>query len=231
VEREDVAAIRHFVEQGGDLEMGATLRGETLLYRAAKLGKMKSYKCLLELGASPNTLCRGGALTIQYVAAKKDPEWLRLALRHDGDPNLMNSKGRGHAKSPPLFWAVYFGCFENVTALVEAGADMHSRNEYGSIILADAASHMKFRVVQYLLDRGVDYERAGTNGASLLVHMKHHKATFYGANALAEYDAYCYVREWLSERGVPESEMSPIDQVVVNPTFTGFDELDTGITN
>lgn len=218
IEEEDISAIRGYAKAGGDLELSCSIRGTTPLLESIRSERFSSYGTLLELGANPNTLCRGGGLPIQQAAATDDPRWVQLALAHGANPNLLNTKGRGHARSTPIFWAIYFGAHENITTLVDAGANVYDENEVGEIVISVAAGHMRFRAVKYLLDHHVDPLRHGTNGHTLVARMASTWPAFYGSSAEDEYQAYLEVRSWLVEHGYcREADLFPIDKVIVRP--------------
>ncbi len=223
INEEDIPALRGYAKAGGDLELGRSIRGTTPLLESIRNEKFVSYQTLIELGASPNTLCRGGGLPIQQAAAKDDPSWLHLALSHGGNPNLLNTKGRGHARSTPIFWAIYFGAHENITTLVDVGANVYEENEVGEIVISVAAGHMRFRAVKYLLDHNVDPLRHGANGHTLVERMETTWPAFYGPTAEDEYHAYLEVRRWLVDHGYcHESDLFPLEKVIVRPDLRDY---------
>jgi hypothetical protein len=162
VEREDLGAIEAYARNRGDLEVGAARLGKTPLLDALILKKKESYTKLLSLGASPNTICRGGSITpansavMHHAALEQDPFWLRAALESGGDPDLMND-AKGMSKGRPLCFAISGdGRIDNVKLLCEHGADIDAPiNHLGLTALHEAAGN-NFEIVHYLLERGAD---------------------------------------------------------------------------
>lgn len=156
VEQEDLEAIQRYVDRGGDLEKGSFIRGKTPLLHALHLHKEKSYRKLLELGASPNTFCRGSNAPLDFAAAEEDSYWLRLALDAGGNPNLLNPSG-GWPRTLPLVVAGNEGGLENVKLLLQRGANINAIDLYDRTPLSCACDHAKFEIVHYLLETGADY--------------------------------------------------------------------------
>jgi ankyrin repeat protein len=157
---EDLEAIQRYADGGGDLEVGAMLWAKTPLFYSLQLGKKESYRKLLELGASPNTLCRRGNVVMHFAAAKKDTYWLRLALDSGGDPNLFNERGYGSIRTRPLALAIGAGSLESVKLLCDRGADINAPDPQNCTPLTLACDHAEFEIVHYLLERGADYNKS-----------------------------------------------------------------------
>ncbi len=163
VEQENLNAIRAYVRNGKSLEVGARRLGKTPLLHALILQKRKSYGMLLELGADPNTICRGGgeimlphSSVLHHATLEEDPFWLRAALEAGGDPNQMNG-AKGQQKGRPLWFAIMNHRFEKVVVLCEYGADIDAPIDYlGRTALYRAAAGAKFDIVHYLLEQGAN---------------------------------------------------------------------------
>lgn len=212
VENEDLVAIEGYAIDGGDLEVGADSRGETPLLHALRLGKKRSYQKLLEVGASPNTECRGGgdilpknSGVIHHAAYEADPFWLEAALKTGGDPDLMNSAKGTSSGTPVLFAIGGKGGVQNVTLLCEHGADVDLPCDHlGRTPLSDAARQTKFDIVAYLLEHGADPGSAGTahEGNSFIHFMREKKPELYADAPNPEYRRSCQiVWDWLQENG------------------------------
>jgi len=137
---------------------------ETLLSLEVKNERYDSSKTLLELGADPNI--QGNAVSevyspMMYAASVEDPKFLKLLLTYKGNPNI---KGKGMTVNGPITFmpllnASQRGGLENVRLLVEAGADLHFKNELGSTPLSKALTFDHMDIVLYLLEQGIDYKQ------------------------------------------------------------------------
>ena len=145
---------------------------QTLLMMAVSSNKIRSVKCLLALGASPNehddTLRNLGRNAVLFASEfnEPSPKILQLLLDYGGNPNSIEC-GRQKdnfgnwipARDFALNEAVFTG-FEKVKILVEAGADVNLQTEFtvpGAMHAAIIYSRMD--VLLYLLEHGADYRR------------------------------------------------------------------------
>jgi uncharacterized protein len=159
VRKEDLAAIQRYADRGGNLELGSFFWAQTPLFYALKSEKKESYRKLLEVGASPNTLCRRGNVVIHFAAAEEDTYWLRLALDSGGNPNLFNKYGYGWITTTPIGFAVSAGRLNNVKLLCERGADINAMDAQKRTPLTNACGQTRFEIVHYLLEKGADYNK------------------------------------------------------------------------
>ncbi|EKX97412.1 ankyrin repeat protein, partial [Hoylesella saccharolytica F0055] len=145
---------------------------QTLLMMAVSSNKIRSVKCLLALGASPNehddSVNSLGETPI-IVAARFpsiSPKILQLLLDYGGNPNSIEcGKQKDNfgnwipARDFALNEAVFTG-FEKVKILVEAGADVNLQTETtapGAIYAT--IQHRRMDILLYLLEHGADYRR------------------------------------------------------------------------
>ena len=207
VEREDLDAIRAYVRNGGNLEVGARRLGKTLLLHALILQKRRSYGMLLELGADPNTICRGGgeillpnSSVMHHAALEEDPFWLRAALESGGDPNQMNG-AKGQQNGRPLRFAIMKAHIENVRLLCEFGADVDSPvDHFGRTALYQACG--SFEIVFYLLSQGADFsEPRPVHEFHSFIHVLRRMKP--GAPVMTAHNQkwFTAVWDWLVERG------------------------------
>jgi ankyrin repeat protein len=100
VEQEDLDAIQAYVDRGGDLDVGATLRGKTPLLHAGISTKAEQlFSKLLELGANPNIdLPRGSCQSILPHSSMVH----HAAL--DDDPFLVAGGAGSRSRSGPDEW-------------------------------------------------------------------------------------------------------------------------------
>lgn len=158
VKNDDAAAVAKYAAAGGDVNVRAR-DGSYPLFAALEGEKRAAYAKLLELGADPNIIFGGklGRVVTNYAAAKSDPYWIRLALKHGGNPNLVNTGASELRLASALEFAIHQGSLEGIKSLVESGADISIPDQYGETPLADAFGETRWDVVIYLLDSGADY--------------------------------------------------------------------------
>ena len=180
VETEDLDAIKRYVQTGGDLETGKHRKKKTPLLQALKFKKRESYKLLLELGADPNTICRSSGRAVVFEAACQEDEfWLREALMHGGNPNLVREDGHDINWLSPLKNAIGGGYLNCVKILMEYGADIEMIDPMSGTALSMAAQCNKYEIVLALLESGAKY-RVPTLETSRFIFtiQQHHKSKF-----------------------------------------------------
>jgi ankyrin repeat protein len=207
VEREDLDAIRSYVRNGGDLDVGARRFGKTPLLHALVLQKKESYSTLLEFGADPNTICRGGgeimlpnSSVVHHAALEEDPFWIRSALESGGDPNQMNG-AKLQQNGRPLRFAIMKERIENVRLLCEFGADVDAPvDHFGRTALYQACG--SFEIVFYLLSQGADFsEPRPVHELHSFIHVLRHMKPGHPVMTPHNQEWFTAVWDWLIERG------------------------------
>ena len=90
---------------------------------------------------------------MHLAASANDPAYLTSLLRHGGNPNAFDVYGT----ETIIYTAIMHSRIENVRLLVEAGADIHVRED-GTLYtpLHTAVSIKKYDIAYYLLEQGAD---------------------------------------------------------------------------
>lgn len=107
----------------------------------------KAVRLLLKHGASMEMRDDSGNTALFY--ADRHPRAVRLLLDLGADPNAV-----GDVDSTPLFLAAQADNAEVVRMLVDAGANVHHRNQAGTVLCT--AALCKPAMVKLLLELGVD---------------------------------------------------------------------------
>ena len=180
---------------------------KTPLFWALHNNNLKGFKKLLELGADPNVLFRVGSI-VHMAAEHENTGFLKAALQHGGDPNLMAEP----LSKVPLFETIGLGDEdrkENRQLLLASGADINARIAYdpekigpflGNTPLLLAAELPQYDVVYELLEAGADYKAKDGLGNDLSDLIAKEVGNFIPGSQ-TEKDLQTVI-DWLSHRGV-----------------------------
>lgn len=158
----DAGEIARLAESGAPVNSLATKDGKNdvdVLMWALSCGNPVGFEALLKAGADPNLAAGKFGITPTFTAAAHpDPAFLRLALKHGGDPNTRTNDG-----DSALFKAFELGNaseqWDNYYTLLNAGADMnHAHRPRGTGIASFAASDGRIDKAVELLKRGYNYK-------------------------------------------------------------------------
>jgi len=147
------------IERGADVSL-ADDNGATPLHWAIYNGHLELASMLLDRGADPTATKTNGSTPLHGAAFYNHYENVLLLLDHGGD---VHARTTG-LYTPLLSAAAGQGGLDVARALVEAGADVHDRNEWGESALMLAARVGKADVVEYLIENGASI-RAKSDGA------------------------------------------------------------------
>jgi hypothetical protein len=141
--------------------------GQSLLHWAVYRDNYSSAKILVESGADPSLKANDSTSAIIHAADKNETTYLKLLLKHGGDPNAIADIDKPQDLRTPLI-AAAFKNLENVKLLIDAGGnpDYVHRTKRGNIggeniqsALIYAFRGGKIDIVRYLLlDVGVDFD-------------------------------------------------------------------------
>ncbi len=157
----DIAKIDEIVDAGVDVNARGTSNATPLFWA---FGNADGFRRLLELGADPNAIYDDGGTIMQWVVLNEEDIFLKLALRFGGDPNLVSPS----TTRAPIFEAMGPGFGSKVPILLEAGADMNSRNMLDETPMMVAAKLGQFDIIYDLLERGADYRTRDQNNKTLM---------------------------------------------------------------
>ena len=157
VARGDADRIREVIDQGADVNAEGR-DGMRPLFWAMGKNSLNGFEILLENGANPNVTASGringeGPPSVMELAAiAENPEYLRLALKHSGDPNFKVNYG----DRTIIFEAILNNRTENVDTLSKGGADLSHQDTAGQTAIVTAAAISNYDMVYLLLERGAD---------------------------------------------------------------------------
>jgi ankyrin repeat protein len=165
----DVSLIRHLSAAGVDVNFKGRSNLTPLLVALVHRSK-KAYETLLELGADPNVqFSETGGCALSSAAAIEESYFLKQALAHGGNPNLVNPR----TGLTPIWGSVEQILPENVKILAVAGANVNFPNSDGVTPMMIASGGNRYDLVLILLDLGADPRRRNHWGNSVLWYIRH----------------------------------------------------------
>jgi hypothetical protein len=194
----DVAKIDALVGDGVDVNARGKCNNTPLL-RTLYARNWEGYQALLRHNADPNILDDRGAAVTLLAAEDGDPKWLREALAHGGNPDLVDLGNPYAHDSTPLFYAVGFspvtlsGRRENVRLLLAAGADPNYQHWDGKSAFYYAIEVTDYEDAAAMLDAGADIHLKAVDGLDAVEFLR---------RGLAKSGTYAIDddhKKWLSE--------------------------------
>jgi ankyrin repeat protein len=174
--------LQLFLKAAVDPNATANLQ-ETALMTVARNGNVAAAKVLIDAGAKVDAREQWYEQTaLMWAAAEKHPEMTAYLIQSGADVNAQsraNNWERQVTSEPrdkwlpyggmtPLLFAARQGCLGCAAALVDAKADINTRDLHGVPATVMAIINGNFDVAAYLIDKGVDPNLADDTGRSAL---------------------------------------------------------------
>ncbi|MEZ6057592.1 MAG: hypothetical protein R3C01_12905, partial [Planctomycetaceae bacterium] len=93
--------------------------------------------------------------------------WLKAALQHGGNPNLLDPVEFLHPNQSLLSAAVLSHNAENVQVLIDAGADLNHQDGGGYTAVMTGAGCREYQIIEQMLLLGADYTLETEHGTTL----------------------------------------------------------------
>ena len=173
----DQAAIDALVRDGADVNAKGK-DGIPLLVWAIAKDSVAGFEALIRHGADLTSPVRDPALAkknettdrvIQLAVASSDPKFLRAAIDSGFDPDFVSDE---ETKESLLFDAVKHHSEAAVRLLLDANANVNHVNATGSTAVRFANNVSYYKMVAYLLERGVDPTIPDKWGKDLVTNLK-----------------------------------------------------------
>ena len=171
VRDQDTSAIKKIVkEKKLDINYQEERFGNTLLMLTISNHQYNSCKMLLQLGADPNKPDKynGSSAILDAAGIIEDGDntrFLKLLLKYKGNPNYIEVGPRQEGNTTrmtPLMASINGlqnePSLPKIKILVDAGANVNYKNEYGQTVLQQSVLLESYAVVLYLLEKGANYQ-------------------------------------------------------------------------
>jgi ankyrin repeat protein len=191
-----IAVLHTLLQAGFDVNAGSGTRSTPLMVAAVQ-GAVQAAEVLLAAGAAVNIRNEQGQTALSVTRSREMKAFLReagaddqsaeplprtptealLQAADDGDVAKVREllaagvpvDGYVRYRLTPLRGAVALGHLEVAQVLLEAGADLHTRDDDGGTLLHAAAWSGNGAVVRFLLQRGLDVNAATKSGRTPLM--------------------------------------------------------------
>lgn len=233
----DTKEMNAAVKDGADPNASAKL-GMSLLKMAYACDSKVGFEHLLELGADPHHADNNGMRVIHHVAgnSEDDADWIKLILKHGGDPNitLPNCDGTYHGPKTPIFHACFAKNLEIVKALVAGGANLNALGTRGRNVAISSAHQGSPIVTKWLLQNGADWTVRDDDGVSVAEAELHRE--YDAANEPELAAAHDWILKFLADKGVDMKAAEEKSRELYQKNFRAkpgeikvFDKLPEGI--
>jgi ankyrin repeat protein len=153
-ESDDAEILKLMVQQGADINAVAKWYNETPLIYAAKMGKTKAVKFLLQHGANINTRDGKGFTALDHARNEGYNEIVQMLTQSGG-------KATSRAMGSPLFNSEVLGNPERLKELLRHGADLKARDSYGWTPLLSAINYGFSAAATIMIEFGADVNDSG----------------------------------------------------------------------
>ena len=169
VEREDTIQMKMYIhEKTLNIDTPDAIFGKPLLMWTIFNGKYGAFRCLLELGANPNSVCKNGDTPLILAAGfidynyNTDSRFITDLLNFGAKPDLVTLDSTTNLKKNPLFKAVCTS-LDYTKILIEKGHLSPYMEVNGECILDYPVVLEKLDIVDYLCDeKGMSLDRRVT---------------------------------------------------------------------
>ncbi len=205
-----VEVVKTLIEHGADLNV-KTKDGSHALGNATMTGSIETMRLLLEAGADVNLKGISGQTALFEPTFRDEADKIRLLVKHGADLEIRDDEGCTAlfaAANYPNWMAKQQGKVNVLKALIEAGADIHAKNNKGQTPIEVASQSSSPDHASVLVE-------AGAPADIFVVSMV---GAPDAARKLLEQD-----RSLVNQRG--EYERTPLHLAVMNSQIIVFDVL------
>lgn len=142
--------------------------GRTALMRVVETGNIEMVKLLLDRGSDARAAETDGWTAMRTATRRRDVEIVRLLVKH-GAPQTLTT-------------ALMLGDEPMIRLLIESGADVNSKDEFGRVPLVEAASGGLLHAVELFMAKGAEVNAKDDDGRTALteaVNGRHEEVAKY----------------------------------------------------
>ncbi|HNX24053.1 MAG TPA: ankyrin repeat domain-containing protein [Spirochaetota bacterium] len=161
--KNDLATVKYLIEKKASIDRKGS-QGRTALFMAVEKGYLKIAGFLIQNGSTADTTDYSGKNIMHLLAAGKNNGKTITEFSSCGiNINKIESGGL-----TPLMTAVKNKRWENVTALIDAGADFKFTGSTDKTLLVTAIENKNSNLASYLIGKGIDVKKKDTSGRTAL---------------------------------------------------------------
>jgi len=161
--KNDMATVKYLIEKKASVDRKGS-QGKTALFMAVEKSYFKIAEFLLQNGSTADTSDYFGKNIMHILAAGKNSGKTITAFSSYGI-NINKTESGGLT---PLMTAVKSKRWENVPALIDAGADFKFTDSTEKTLLVMAIENRNSALASYLIGKGIDVKRKDTSGKTSL---------------------------------------------------------------
>jgi len=167
---DSINVAKLLLNKSRDLIMARDDENNTPLHGAARLDRLRVATLLVEEGANVSVKGYDGRIPLHWAAKRDSINVAKLLLNKSKSSDEVNA--RDNNDNTPLHFAARFeDSLRVATLLVEEGADVSLKNEYGKTPLHEAAIYDAINVAKLLLNKSRDEMNARDNNNDTPLHL------------------------------------------------------------
>ncbi|EKJ76554.1 hypothetical protein FPSE_03314 [Fusarium pseudograminearum CS3096] len=154
--------VQMLVHEGACIE--ERWKGSSAIQLAACMGKLETFKLLLDLGVNIHTKDEYGDRTLHLVCRRGHTQIIKALIDAGADIEELNTLG-----FTPLAVSCFYGHLDAANALIAAGSQLSSIiKPHGGMLLGKAVEMDYTKIVNLLIDNGVDIADRNEDGCQAL---------------------------------------------------------------
>ncbi|GGQ01497.1 hypothetical protein GCM10009410_38830 [Shewanella ulleungensis] len=147
----NIKSINVAIKQGANVNSIGT-NGLPILFWPLRQQNFVGFESLLQKGGNPNYSWETGLSIVELTSGLKEKEFLKTVLKNNGNPNHINPV----SKKSPLIVATINDLQENISLLLDAGANIDYQDSTGESALFYAINLGQYDTAIFLLKEGAD---------------------------------------------------------------------------
>ncbi len=161
--KNDMETVKFLIEKKASIDWKGS-QGRTPLFIAAEKGNLKIAEFLIKSGAAADTSDYSGKNIMHlFVMGKNNGKTITAFSTHGININKKDSSGL-----TPLMTAISSKRWENIPALIDAGAEFKFTDSTDKTLLVTVIESKNSSLASYLIEKGIDVRKKDTSGRTAL---------------------------------------------------------------